>query len=62
MSGGFFYECEVCKTKIPATFDDPTPETVVPVVKKQGDVKSETTFRCKTCAPQGSPSMAPASV
>ena len=48
MKPDFFYECEVCKGKIPATFAEPNPEgmqTIV-VVKGKG---TETTFRCEKC-------------
>lgn len=41
----FFYECEVCKTKIPAMFANPTLPLGQEVVKRMG-AKSETTFRC----------------
>jgi hypothetical protein len=42
----FFYECEVCKTHIPATWDNLNPEGMQSVVVDFGN-KTETTFRCR---------------
>lgn len=45
MKPDFFYECETCKTRIPATFDNINPEGMQSVVVDTGG-KTETTFRC----------------
>lgn len=54
MNPDFYYECEVCKTRIPATFDNPTLPEGQEVVKRQG-IKSETTFRCAEHRVEGTP-------
>jgi hypothetical protein len=47
MKPDFFYECEVCKDKIPANWP-PAPDPVgMQSVVVQGKGKTETTFRCE---------------
>lgn len=42
----FYYECEVCKAKIPATYDNINPAGMQSIVVDKGG-KTETTFRCE---------------
>jgi hypothetical protein len=46
--GDFFYQCDLCKTPIPASFDVASPENVHFIVENvRGG--TETTFRCDKC-------------
>ena len=48
MKADFFYECERCKMKIPATFARPHPVGMQAIVTPKGP-GTETTFRCEDC-------------
>jgi hypothetical protein len=43
----FFFECSICKGKIPATWADPF-ANVKKVIAQKGE-KSEMTFVCRPC-------------
>ncbi len=43
----FYYECEICKGKIPASFSHPSPEGMQSIVVGRTGGRTETTFRCE---------------
>lgn len=47
MRADFYYECQTCKARMPATWDNVSPAEVQSVPVSKGE-KVEVTFRCQS--------------